>query len=77
MGLIPMAPRDSRGWRYYSEEEVQKILELVKSTNYFKDTLGTDANGNGVKPRAHRMVYIGVLLALLVVASQLFKITLP
>jgi len=44
MGLIPRARRDSRGWRYYTQEEVERIIELVKSTNYFRDRLG---NGNG------------------------------
>jgi len=35
-GLIPKAKRDSRGWRYYSKKEVEKILSLVKKTNYFR-----------------------------------------
>ncbi|MDP2930500.1 MAG: MerR family transcriptional regulator [bacterium] len=38
IGLIPEAKRDSRGWRYYTEEEVQSILKRVKDTNYFRDT---------------------------------------
>ncbi len=41
-GLIPAARRDSRGWRYYTAEEVEHILKLVSETNYFKE-----ANGNG------------------------------
>ena len=36
-GLIPMAKRDSRDWRYYTEEEVEYILKRVKETNYFRD----------------------------------------
>lgn len=35
-GLIPKAKRDSRGWRYYSEEEVKNILNLIKKTDYFR-----------------------------------------
>ena len=35
-GLIPRAKRDSRGWRYYSGEEVDKIIDLVKKTDYFR-----------------------------------------
>lgn len=35
-GLIPKAKRDSRGWRYYSKEEFEKILKLIKKTNYFR-----------------------------------------
>ncbi len=35
-GLIPKAKRDSRGWRYYSKEEVEKIIDLVKKTDYFR-----------------------------------------
>ncbi|OGY44853.1 MAG: hypothetical protein A2729_05525 [Candidatus Buchananbacteria bacterium RIFCSPHIGHO2_01_FULL_39_14] len=35
-GLIPKASRDSRGWRYYTAAEVEKIVSLVKKTNYFQ-----------------------------------------
>ena len=35
-GLIPRACKDSRGWRYYSHEEVDEIVRLVKETNYFQ-----------------------------------------
>lgn len=34
-GLIPLAHRDSRGWRCYSAEQVQEIIRLVQETNYF------------------------------------------
>ena len=40
-GLIPLAKRDSRGWRMYTKEQVEKIVNLVKRTKYFsrgKDT---------------------------------------
>jgi DNA-binding transcriptional MerR regulator len=39
-GLIPKAKRDSRGWRYYSKEEVEKILDLIKKTDYFRKIPG-------------------------------------
>jgi DNA-binding transcriptional MerR regulator len=36
-GLIPKARKDSRGWRVYTEAEVQAILRKVRETNYFRD----------------------------------------
>lgn len=36
-GLIPEAQRDSRGWRYYSENQVRSIVEKVLSTDYFRN----------------------------------------
>jgi DNA-binding transcriptional MerR regulator len=36
-GLIPTAKRDSRGWRYYSRNEVSKIINTVLSTDYFRN----------------------------------------
>lgn len=35
-GFLKAARRDSRGWRIYSEQEVHAILDLVRSTGYFK-----------------------------------------
>ena len=35
-GLIPKAKRDSRGWRYYTEQEIEYILKRIKETNYFR-----------------------------------------
>jgi DNA-binding transcriptional MerR regulator len=35
-GLIPIARKDSRGWRIYTEAEVRDILRLVQATNYFR-----------------------------------------
>lgn len=35
-GLIPTAKRDSRGWRYYSREEVAKIVHKILTTDYFR-----------------------------------------
>lgn len=36
-GKIPSAKRDSRGWRYYSEKQVDDIVGLVLSTDYFRN----------------------------------------
>jgi DNA-binding transcriptional MerR regulator len=36
-GLIPQSRKDSRGWRVYTEEEVQAILKQVRETNYFRN----------------------------------------
>ena len=35
-GLIMKAKRDSRGWRYYSKEQVQDIVNNVLSSDYFR-----------------------------------------
>jgi predicted site-specific integrase-resolvase len=37
-GLIPRAKRDSRGWRYYSKDQVQNIVNKVLNTDYFRNT---------------------------------------
>ncbi|MEA1963209.1 MAG: MerR family transcriptional regulator [Patescibacteria group bacterium] len=36
-GLIPQAKRDSRGWRYYSKGEVKRIIDMILSTDYFRN----------------------------------------
>ena len=36
-GLIPKARKDSRGWRIYTEDEVQAILKKVRESNYFRN----------------------------------------
>jgi len=38
MGLVPKTRRDSRGWRYYSESDVEKIVKLIRKTDYFRKT---------------------------------------
>lgn len=35
-GLIPKAPKDSRGWRCYTHDQVEAIVQLVLETNYFQ-----------------------------------------
>jgi DNA-binding transcriptional MerR regulator len=56
MGLIPVASRDSRGWRFYTEEEAHHIIDRVRATHYFKNN--SDQSGLSVKVRPQRMVYI-------------------
>jgi DNA-binding transcriptional MerR regulator len=34
-GLIPEAKRDSRGWRYYTEGDINEIKIILKKHNYF------------------------------------------
>lgn len=36
-GLIPQAQKDSRGWRCYTKDQVDKIIQLAQETNYFQD----------------------------------------
>lgn len=39
-GMIPQAKRDSRGWRYYSKDEVSNIVNEVLATDYFRNVQG-------------------------------------
>ena len=32
---IPRAKRDSRGWRYYTEDDVNEIKRILKEHHYF------------------------------------------
>ena len=34
-GLIPKARRDSRGWRYYTEDDIGKIKLILEKNKYF------------------------------------------
>jgi DNA-binding transcriptional MerR regulator len=36
-GLIPTAKRDSRGWRYYTRDEVRNIVNNILKTDYFRN----------------------------------------
>ena len=36
-GLIPRAKRDSRGWRMYTKDDVESIVELIQRTHYFEN----------------------------------------
>lgn len=40
-GWIPAPRKDTRGWRVYSEEEVEEILRLARETNYFRNQNST------------------------------------
>lgn len=37
-GLIPKAKRDSRGWRYYTEDDISGIKQILRSNKYFVRT---------------------------------------
>jgi DNA-binding transcriptional MerR regulator len=56
MGLIPVAERDSRGWRYYTEQQAKHIIKLAKETNYFRNAERVAQAGIKARPQA---VYIG------------------
>lgn len=34
-GLIPKARRDSRGWRYYTEDDINAIKNILEKHEYF------------------------------------------
>lgn len=34
-GIIPKAKRDSRGWRYYTTEDIRNIKEILRESDYF------------------------------------------
>ena len=34
-GLIPKARRDTRGWRYYTKDDIRNLVKMVKENNYF------------------------------------------
>lgn len=72
MGLIPAPERDSRGWRYYTESQVKHIVDMTKKTNYFRDEVRL--NEIGIKSRPHRVAYIGVVIAVLLMSYQLFTL---
>ena len=38
-GLIPKAKRDSRGWRYYTEDDINDIRNIIKGNDYFANHL--------------------------------------
>ncbi|MBD3183765.1 MerR family transcriptional regulator [Candidatus Poribacteria bacterium] len=33
-GIIPEAKRDSRGWRYYTQEDVNEIKKMLEAKGY-------------------------------------------
>ena len=34
-GLLPRAKRDSRGWRYYTEDDINEIKRILEEHDYF------------------------------------------
>lgn len=40
-GLIPIAKRDSRGWRYYTEADIEEIKRVLEKHNYFVDRMNS------------------------------------
>jgi len=59
MGLLPEAKRDSRGWRYYTKNEINEIVDLIKTTNYFKDIFSKDNNMNNEIPQ--KINFLGIV----------------
>ena len=43
-GKIPHPQKDSRGWRYYTEADIQVILKFIKSRNPYYNTNITPDN---------------------------------
>ena len=35
IGLIPKAKRDSRGWRYYTDNDIREIKTILSEHDYF------------------------------------------
>jgi len=61
LDLIPKAKKDSRGWRYYTENEVKEIVELIKSTNYFKNIFSKkDDVNNKVETISNKINFLGM-----------------
>lgn len=65
-GLIPKAKRDSRGWRYYNEKEAEKIINLIKKTNYFQEELAN--------PHIHKFMNLKMLSYVPVVVGIAFML---
>ena len=38
-GLIPEAKRDSRGWRYYTEDDINEIKRILEEHQYFAKSI--------------------------------------
>ena len=71
--LIPKAKRDSRGWRYYSKKEVERIIGLVRKTNYFQDKEKIHEPGNS---KAKKFSYAGVAGVVLLMLYSLLSLSL-
>lgn len=71
-GLISKAKRDSRGWRCYSEQEAEKIVNLIIKTDYFRKPL---PNSHKVR-RATRAkaAYMPIAAVVVLMLFQLFNL---
>lgn len=34
-GKIPHPQKDSRGWRFYTDEDIERIKEFIRNNNYW------------------------------------------
>ncbi len=64
LGLIPEAKRDSRGWRYYSKGEVEKVIRIIRETNYFQNLEKFHESGGKIKKMSYGVV-AGVVVLML------------
>ncbi|MBU1177045.1 MAG: MerR family transcriptional regulator [Patescibacteria group bacterium] len=78
LDLIPKAKKDSRGWRYYTENEVEEIVSLIKNTNYFKNifsgknnTIKKDFEYKSHKNLSRSKIAIGIVSVILIFACSL------
>lgn len=61
-GLIPRAKRDSRGWRYYTQADVDKIVGLILTTDYFRKPFNRQQKRARVLVRAAVAVVVGLIV---------------
>ena len=74
-GLISKAHRDSRGWRYYTREEAEKIIALAKKTNYFQSAkLSTDQAPAETNLNLGKLSYGFVAGAIIFILYSLFSL---
>lgn len=59
-GLIPKAHRDSRGWRYYTHEDVERIVQIVEKTHYFQDLSDVKLPKGNRSAATYMSVMVGV-----------------
>ncbi|MFH0819463.1 MAG: MerR family transcriptional regulator [bacterium] len=61
-GLIPRAKRDSRGWRYYTQADVDRIVKLILETNYFQQPLSHQRRMAKVLTRVGVTIIVGFII---------------
>ncbi len=72
-GFIPKPRRDSRGWRYYSKQEVDEVIALVRKTNYFLDKEKIHQPGDN---KAKKFSYAGVAGVVVFMLYSLLSLSL-